>query len=63
MAKQDRNKNLNILAMKIANLEKEMMLGKNVKDNAQKIEMIMNNLSNEDLLYVASRISDKNLIS
>lgn len=62
MAKQDKNKRLNILATKIAKLEKEASLGNDVKINEQKIENIMCSLSYEDLLYVVNRIESKHLI-
>ena len=62
MAKQDRYKNLNILAQKIANLEREISLGKNVQENEKKIDSIMTTLSLEDLVYVVSRIEDKKVI-
>lgn len=62
MAKQDKNKNLNILAMKIAKLEKEMKQGKNIKENENKIQNIMCHLNYGDLMYVVSRIEDKHLI-
>ena len=39
MAKQDKNKNLNILAMKIAKLEKEIQLGKNIEENEMEKEL------------------------
>lgn len=62
MAKQDKNKGLNILAQKIAKLEKEIALGNNIKINEEKIQNYMCSLSKEDLLYVVNRIEDKHLI-
>lgn len=62
MAKQDKNKGLNILAQKIAKLEKEIALGNDIKINEEKIQNYMCSLSKEDLLYVVNRIEDKHLI-
>ncbi len=62
MAKQDKNKGLNILAQKIAKLEKEITLGNDIKINEEKIQNYMCSLSQEDLLYVVNRIEDKHLI-
>lgn len=62
MAKQDKNKNLNILAMKIAKLEKEIQLGKNIEENENKIHIIMSSLSMEDIFYIVNRIENKKLM-
>ena len=63
MSKQNKNKHLNIIASKIAQLEKEIILGNNIKENEMKIQNYMCSLSQEDLLYVVDRIESKNLIT
>lgn len=61
MSKQNKNKHLNIIASKIAQLEKEIILGNNIEENEIKIQNYMCSLSQEDLLYVVDRIESKHL--
>lgn len=61
MSKQNKNKHLNIIASKIAQLEKEIILGNNIEENKIKIQNYMCSLSQEDLLYVVDRIESKHL--
>ena len=61
MSKQNKNKHLNIIASKIAHLEKEIILGNNIEENEIKIQNYMCSLSQEDLLYVVNRIESKHL--
>lgn len=61
MSKQNKNKHLNIIASKIAQLEKEIILGNNIEENEIKIQNYMCSLSQEDLLYVVNRIESKHL--
>lgn len=61
MSKQNKNKHLNIIASKIAQLEKEIILGNNIEENKIKIQNYMCSLSQEDLLYVVNRIESKHL--
>lgn len=63
MSKQNKNKHLNIIASKIAQLEKEIILGNNIEENEIKIQNYMCSLSQEDLLYVVDRIESKHLIT
>ena len=63
MSKQNKNKHLNIIASKIAQLEKEIILGNNTEENEIKIQNYMCSLSQEDLLYVVDRIESKHLIT
>ena len=63
MSKQNKNKHLNIIASKIAQLEKEIILGNNIEENEIKIQNYMCSLSQEDLLYVINRIESKHLIT
>ena len=50
--KDKQNKHLKIAAQKIVKAEKELLLGKNVQENQQKIENIMSSLSFEDVLLL-----------
>lgn len=59
--KDKRNKRIKILAQKIAKAESDMRLGKNVKENQQKIEDIMSNLSVEDMIAIDDYIYSKNI--
>lgn len=52
MRNKEKEKFLKDTAHKIAELEKEMQLGKNVKKNEHKIENIMCSLSLEELLLI-----------
>lgn len=54
--KQDQNKHLKILAQKIAKLENDIRLGKDVKSAQDKIEDIMLSLDELDLLYLIERL-------
>lgn len=46
------------IANKIAKLEKDMSLGKNVKDAQAEIENIMSTLSIEDFIYIDNYIQE-----
>ena len=59
--KDKRNKRIKILAQKIAKAESDMRLGKNVKQNQQKIKDIMSNLSVEDMIAIDDYIHSKNI--
>lgn len=61
--KNERNKRIKRIAQKIVNLEKELQLGKNVKENQQKIEDIMSSLSVEDMLQIDEYITKKKLLT
>ena len=54
--KQDQNKHLRNLARKIAKLENDIRLGKDVKSAQDKIEDIMLSLDELDLLYLIERL-------
>lgn len=61
--KDKRNKRIKILAQKIAKAESDMRLGKNVKENQQKIEDIMSNLSVEDMIAIDDYIHSKKYLT
>lgn len=61
--KDKQNKHLKIAAQKIAKAEKELLLGKNVQENQQKIENIMSSLSFEDVLLLDDYIQRKKLLT
>lgn len=54
---KDKNKRIRMLAEKIYKLEKDIILGKNVKENQNKIEEIMTSLTIEELLKINFYIS------
>lgn len=60
--KDKQNKKIRILAKKITDLENEMRLGKNIKENESKIYNIMSSLSLEDMLLLDEYIRRKKLI-
>lgn len=60
--KDKQNKKIRILAKKITDLENEMRLGKNIKENENKIYNIMSSLSLEDMLLLDEYIRRKKLI-
>ena len=61
--KDKQNKHLKITAQKIVKAEKELLLGKNVQENQQKIENIMSSLSFEDVLLLDDYIQRKKLLT
>lgn len=61
--KNERNKYIKLVAQKIAKAEKELLLGKNVQENQQKIEKIMSSLSFEDVLLLDDYIQRKKLLT
>lgn len=61
--KDERNKRIKRIAQKIVNLEEGLQLGKNVKENQQKIEDIMSSLSVEDMLQIDEYITKKKLLT
>lgn len=61
--KDKRNKRIKILAQKIAKAESDMRLGKNVKENQQKTEDIMSNLSVEDMIAIDDYIYSKKYLT
>lgn len=61
--KDKQNKHLKIAAQKIMKAEKELLLGKNIKENQQKIEDIMSSLSVEDMLQIDEYITKKKLLT
>ena len=61
--KDKQNKHLKIAAQKIVKVEKELLLGKNVQENQQKIENIMSSLSFEDVLLLDDYIQRKKLLT
>lgn len=61
--KDERNKRIKRIAQKIVNLEEELQLGKNVKENQQKIEDIMSSLSVEDMLQIDEYITKKKFLT
>lgn len=61
--KDERNKRLKILAQKIANAEKELQLGNNVKENQAKIENIMYSLSFKEIIELDAYISEKRMLT
>jgi hypothetical protein len=60
---KNKNKHLKLLAEKIVLLEKELELGKNVKENQAKIEEIILSLSFEEVLELDNYIFEKNLLT
>lgn len=61
MNREQRRKNekqLRRIAKEIIFLEKELRLGKNVKENQDKIENIMSALSFEEVLYLDAYIQE-----
>jgi hypothetical protein len=60
---KNKNKHLKLLADKIVLLEKELELGKNVKENQAKIEEIILSLSFEEVLELDNYIFEKNLLT
>jgi hypothetical protein len=59
--KQDQNKHLRNLARKIAKLENDIRLGKDIKSAQDKIEDIMCSLSFGEVIYIDNYINKKNL--
>ena len=60
--KEKKNKHLRNIAKKIAKLEKEIHLGRNVQENRDKIENIMCSLDFGDIIFIDNYISKKKLI-
>lgn len=54
-----KNKDIKILADKIIECERDINLGKNVKENQEKIEAIMLSLTFDDLFKLDNYISEK----
>lgn len=61
--KDKRNKHLKILAQKIVDAERELQLGKNVKENQKKIENIMTSLSLSEMIELDIYISEKKMLT
>ncbi len=61
--KDERKPNIKVLARKIVKAEKELQLGKNVKENQHKIEDIMSSLSLEEAIRLDAYISEKKLLT
>ena len=61
--KDKRNKIIKVLAQKIVKAEKELQLGKNMKENQQKIEDIMSSLSLKEAIRLDTYISEKKLLT
>lgn len=61
--KDERKTNIKVLAKKIVKAEKELQLGKNVKENQHKIEDIMSSLSLEEAIRLDAYISEKKLLT
>ena len=61
--KDERNKYIKLVAQKIVEAEKELLLGKNIQENQQKIESIMSSLSFEDVLLLDDYIQRKKLLT
>lgn len=57
------DKHIKILAQKIVEAEKEILLGKNVQKNQQKIENIVSSLSFEDMMIMDEFIYEKNILT
>ena len=60
--KENKNKHLRNIAKKIAKLENEILLGRNVQENRDKIENIMCSLDFGDIIFIDNYISKKKLI-
>ena len=60
--KENKNKHLRNIAKKIAQLENEILLGRNVQENRDKIENIMCSLDFGDIIFIDNYISKKKLI-
>ena len=60
--KENKNKHLKIIAKKISKLENEILLGRNVQENRDKIENIMCSLDFGDIIFIDDYISKKKLI-
>ena len=60
--KDERNKQIKILAQKIAKAETEIRLGRDVQENQQKIENIVSSLSFEDMIAVDNYIYRKKML-
>lgn len=61
--KDERKQHIKVLARKIVKAEKELQLGKNVKENQRKIEDIMSSLSLEEAIRLDAYISEKKLLT
>lgn len=61
--KDERKTNIKVLAKKIVKAEKELQLGKNVKENQHKIEDIMSSLSLEEAIRLDIYISEKKMLT
>lgn len=61
--KDERKQHIKVLARKIVKAEKELQLGKNVKENQRKIEDIMSSLSLEEAIRLDTYISEKKLLT
>ena len=61
--KNKQDKHIKILAQKIVDLEKLILLGENVQENQEKIENIVSSLSVEDMLLIDDYIFKKNMLT
>lgn len=57
------NKKIKNLSEQIAGLEQELLLGKNVSENQDKINIIMSTLSLEEMLEVDDYITTNGLLN
>lgn len=61
--KDKRNKRIKILANKIVQIEEQIALGNNVKENQNKIQSITDSLTLEEILQVDEYIIRKKLLT
>lgn len=61
--KDKRNKRIKILANKIVQIEEQIALGNNVKENQNKIQSITDSLTLEEILQVDEYITRKKLLT
>ena len=61
--KDKRNKRIQSIARSIVDLEKDILLGKDIQESKKKIENIVTSLSFEDMLLVDNYIMSKKLLT
>ena len=61
--KEKRKKHIKVLANKIVNIEKELLLGNNVQENQAKIENIVGSLALDEILAIDEYIIRKKLLT
>lgn len=61
--KDEKKKNIKIIAEKIFDLEKQCQSGNNISENLDKMEQLIEGLSLEDMLAIDDYITSKKLLT